>query len=60
LITFAGRPLYEPHLASTLAWGIAPLADQQLAGIVMWAPGSVAYLLAALRIGARWLRPRVA
>ena len=60
LITFAGRPLYEPHLASTLAWGIAPLADQQLAGIVMWAPGSVAYLLAALWIGARWLRPRVA
>jgi putative membrane protein len=60
LITFAGRPLYEPHFASTLAWGIAPLADQQLAGVVMWAPGSIAYLLAALWIGARWLRPRTA
>ena len=33
---------------------------QQLAGVVMWAPGSVAYLLAALWIGARWLRPRIA
>jgi putative membrane protein len=60
LITYAGRPLYEPHFASTLAWGVAPLADQQLAGVVMWAPGSIAYLLAALCIGARWLRPRLA
>jgi putative membrane protein len=56
LITFATRPLYEPHLASTLAWGIAPLADQQLAGIVMWAPGSIAYLAAAMWIGWRWMQ----
>jgi putative membrane protein len=56
LITFAGRPLYEPHLASTLAWGVSPLQDQQLAGITMWAPGSIGYLVAALWIGWRWLR----
>lgn len=56
LITFAVRPLYAPHFASTLAWGIAPLQDQQLAGIVMWAPGSIAYLAAAMWIGWRWLR----
>lgn len=60
LITFAGRALYEPHFASTLAWGVSPLADQQLAGVIMWAPGSIAYLLAALWIGSRWLRPTVA
>lgn len=35
---------------------MSPLEDQQLAGIVMWAPGSIAYLLAALWIGWRWLR----
>ncbi|RZJ08877.1 MAG: cytochrome c oxidase assembly protein [Rubrivivax sp.] len=56
LITFAAGPLYEPHFAATLAWGIAPLADQQLAGVVMWAPGSLGYLAAAVWIGARWLR----
>jgi putative membrane protein len=55
LITFGGRPLYEPHFASTLSWGISPLEDQQLAGITMWAPGSIAYLLAAIRIGWRWM-----
>ena len=44
LITFAARPLYAPHFASTLSWGVSPLEDQQLAGITMWAPGSIAYL----------------
>ena len=55
LITFAGRPLYPPHFASTLSWGVAPLEDQQLAGITMWAPGSIAYLAAAMGIGWRWM-----
>lgn len=56
LITFATRPLYPPHFLSTLSWDVSPLADQQLAGVVMWAPGSFAYLLAAILIGRRWLR----
>lgn len=55
LILFAGRPLYAPHFASTLSWGVSPLADQQLAGLVMWAPGSMAYLAAVVWIGWRWL-----
>ena len=55
LITFAVRPLYAPHFASTLSWGVAPLEDQQLAGITMWAPGSIAYLAAAMWIGWRWM-----
>ena len=55
LITFAGQPLYEPHFASTLSWGVSPLEDQQLAGIMMWAPGSIAYLAAAMGIGWRWM-----
>jgi putative membrane protein len=56
LITFASRPLYAPHFASTLAWDVSPLEDQQLAGIIMWAPGSIAYLVAAMWIGWRWMR----
>lgn len=56
LILFAGRPLYEPHFASTLPWGVSPLEDQQLAGLLMWAPGSAAYLAAAMWIGWRWLQ----
>lgn len=48
LIVFAGEPLYAPHFASTLAWGMTPLEDQQTAGLIMWAPAAVAYLLVAL------------
>lgn len=50
LITFAGRPLYAPHLLTTQAWGFTPLEDQQIAGILMWAPASAIYLLAAMII----------
>ena len=38
LLVFAPRPLYAEHLASTAAWGLSPLADQQLAGLLMWVP----------------------
>lgn len=55
LITFAGTPLYVPHLATTTAWGLAPLEDQQLAGLIMWAPAAALYLGAALCTGWRLL-----
>jgi putative membrane protein len=48
LIVFAGQPLYAPHFASTLAWNMTPLEDQQAAGLIMWAPAAAAYLLVAL------------
>ena len=56
LITFSVRPLYPPHLVSSSSWGVSALADQQLAGLLMWVPGSFAYLLAALLIARRWLK----
>lgn len=55
LITFAGAAIYAPHFGTTLAWGHEPLADQQLAGLIMWAPAAAAYLAAALAIAGRWL-----
>ena len=60
LIAFAPRALYAPHWITTHAWGLAPLEDQQIAGIVMWAPASLIYLLAALAILYRSLRTNVA
>ena len=56
LITFAGHPLYAPHFATTEAWGLSALEDQQLAGLIMWAPGGGFYLAAALLLTSRWLR----
>lgn len=58
LLTFAGRPLYAPHWSSTASWGLAPLEDQQLAGLFMSAPGGLVYLLAAVTMLYRSLQPR--
>lgn len=59
LITFAGSPLYAPHYLTTVAWGFSPIEDQQLAGILMWAPASALYLGAAMVLGWRALgQPR--
>lgn len=55
LITFAGRPLYAPHWLTTTPWGLSPLEDQQLAGLIMWAPAAAVYLVAALLVAGRWL-----
>lgn len=56
LITFAGTPLYAPHFETTLQWGLGALEDQQLAGLIMWAPGGGFYLAAALLLASRWFR----
>jgi putative membrane protein len=57
LIAFSRTPWYSAYTAAgTMAWGLTPLGDQQLAGLVMWIPASLAYLAAALVIVARWLR----
>jgi putative membrane protein len=55
LLTFAEQPLYAPHLATTTAWGLTTLQDQQMAGLIMWAPVSALYLAMALLLLGRWL-----
>ncbi len=56
LITFAQQPLFGPHLATTQAFGLTPLEDQQLAGLIMWAPGALPYFAAVVWLAARWLK----
>jgi len=56
LLVFAPRPLYWPHFESTAAWGLTPLADQQLAGLLMWVPAMLPYLAVALRLAWTGLR----
>ena len=64
LLTFSASPWYRSHLATTAAWGLSPLDDQQIAGLVMWIPGSMAYLAAAAWLFVRWMhaseRPSIA
>lgn len=56
LLTFAPRPLFLPHGLTTFAWGLTPLEDQQLGGLLMWVPGGLAFALVALPALGRALR----
>lgn len=56
LLTFAQTLWYPAYRATTAPWGISPLEDQQLGGLIMWIPGGIIYLAAGLWLFARWLR----
>jgi cytochrome c oxidase assembly factor CtaG len=56
LITFAGVVLYPAYTATAPAWGLTPLEDQQLGGLIMWVPAGLAYVAAGLALFAGWLR----
>ncbi|NML32568.1 cytochrome c oxidase assembly protein [Paraburkholderia sp. G-4-1-8] len=58
LIVFAPVPLYVAHFATTAAWGLTPLADQQLAGLLMWVLAMIPYLAAGLSLVWSSLRVR--
>jgi putative membrane protein len=49
VLALARRPLFYPHFLTTQAWGLTPLQDQQLGGTLMWVPGILLFLWAAIR-----------
>jgi putative membrane protein len=53
LLTFAGRPLYAAHALTTGPFGLSPLEDQQLAGLILWVPAAGPYVAAAVLIALR-------
>ncbi|HET9983899.1 MAG TPA: cytochrome c oxidase assembly protein [Longimicrobiales bacterium] len=56
LLALAARPLYPAYAAPPPAWGLTPLEDQQLAGFIMWMPGGLPYLVAALALLVAWMQ----
>ena len=56
LMIFAPRLMYPVHDAGPAAWGLTPMQDQQLAGLLMWIPGGLAYLVAIGWLFIAWLR----
>ncbi len=56
LLTFARTPWYAGYAATTTPWGLAQLADQQLAGVIMWIPAGLVYLAAALALMVTWIQ----
>jgi putative membrane protein len=54
LLTLSPRLWYAPAPGAA-AWGLSPLEDQQLAGLIMWIPGGALYTLAALALAGLWI-----
>jgi putative membrane protein len=55
LLTFAPRLWYPIYEARTSRWGLSPLEDQQLAGLIMWIPAGVVFIVLGLGLFAAWL-----
>lgn len=56
LLTFAASVWYPIYSGRTNAWGMSPLEDQQLGGLIMWVPSGVVFLVIGLWLFARWLQ----
>jgi putative membrane protein len=55
-ISFASEPIYTYYTTVPRLWGMTVLQDQMLGGILMWIPGSMMYLVAALVLVAQVIR----
>jgi putative membrane protein len=56
LITLARTLWYPAYRGTTASWGLTPLQDQQLGGLIMWVPACLVYIVAGLALLAGWLR----
>jgi putative membrane protein len=61
LFTFSESVWYPVYGDSAWhAFGLTPIEDQQLGGLIMWIPGGLAYVIAGLALMAGWLAQRPA
>lgn len=56
LLMLARAPWYPAHAIGAHTWGLTPLADQQLAGLIMWVPAGLIYIGAAALLFMKWMR----
>ena len=56
LITFAAGVWYPAYAKTTPWWGLTPMEDQQLGGLIMWIPAGIVYIIAGLALVAGWMR----
>lgn len=56
LLTFSGTSFYPMHGSGPAGWGLTPLSDQQLAGVIMWVPSGGIYVLSFAALFIAWMR----
>lgn len=55
-IMSAPTVLYPHYVTNARDWGLAPLDDQALAGVIMWVVGDVAFLTGMMIVVLLWMR----
>jgi putative membrane protein len=55
LLTFSPHVWYPIYRATTTQWGLDPIEDQQLAGLIMWVPAGVILVVLGLALFVAWL-----
>ena len=55
LLTVAPAPWYAHYVRRAAAWQIDALGDQQLAGLLMWIPAGVVFIVLGLALFAAWM-----
>ncbi|TPK71661.1 cytochrome c oxidase assembly protein [Mesorhizobium sp. B2-4-18] len=55
LLLLSPRLWYPQNAAGAALWGLTPIEDQQLAGLVMWVPAGLIYGGAALLLAGLWI-----
>jgi putative membrane protein len=55
-LTFSTTVWYPGYDGLTRSWGMTPLEDQQLGGLIMWIPAGLVYVIAGLALLAGWIR----
>ncbi|KZY52481.1 MULTISPECIES: cytochrome c oxidase assembly protein [Sulfitobacter] len=55
LLAFAPEAFYTSYGIRSMAWGLSPLEDQQLAGLLMMTVGSMMYVVATVILVGVWL-----
>jgi cytochrome c oxidase assembly factor CtaG/cytochrome c2 len=58
LLTFSNFAWYSVYQSTVGAWGLTPLEDQQLGGLIMWVPPAFIYLAIFLGIFTLWMNDR--
>jgi putative membrane protein len=57
LLTFSGTVWYPGYAgAAASSWGLTPIQDQRLAGLIMWIPSNGIFLVATLTLVGLWVR----
>jgi cytochrome c oxidase assembly factor CtaG/ferredoxin len=59
-LSFYDKPLYESYQNIPRLWGQTVIGDQAAAGVIMWVPGSLAFLIPAGAIAVGLLSPQCA